>query len=284
MDFFVNGIGSGSIDPVDMKAPVGPCITGIIDMRHDAENVLKGYVIEEGVIPPAIGKSLQIVLKSGSSIIGSEPENLTSMQSFNRRWRQIKSAVGGYYTGAISHTQTYLVMSHDDNTGQLELFHNRLKIDYKGVGSSDIVAELNKVLEKATLKANGTYIPSPLWTKPLGRGLVTVHPIGGCGMGKDGKSGVINHKGQVFIGNSDNTHEGLYVCDGAIIPTALGVNPFFTICALTERICEYAAKDRGWTIDYGLVKEPIDFSKPLKSYERNEPLMRRPANYELEGG
>lgn len=284
MDHFVNGIGSGNIDPANMKAPVGPCITGVIDMRRDAENVLQGYVIEEGVVPPAMGKSFQVVLKSGSTTIGSKPD-ITYSESASRKWRQVKSAFGGYYTGATSHTQTYLVMSHDDNTGQLELVNDRLKIDNKGVGASDTVKKLNKVLEEATLKAKGTYIPSPLWTKPLGRGLVTVHPIGGCNMGKDGKFGVINHKGQVFIGNSKDVHEGLYVCDGAIIPTALGVNPFFTICALAERICEYAAKDRDWTINYGLIGRQIDYNRPLVSYEQNEPdLIKRPRNHELEGG
>src|SRR4051812_45590400 len=117
MDFFVNGIGSGSIDPIDMKAPVGPCINGIIDMRNDAKNVLEGYVIEEGVIPPAAARFSQVVFKAGSSVIGSEPGNLAYSQFLNRKWRQIKSAFGGYYTGSTSHTQTYLVMSHDDNTG-----------------------------------------------------------------------------------------------------------------------------------------------------------------------
>ena len=29
-------------------------------------------------------------------------------------------------------------------------------------------------------------------------------------------------------------HEGLYVADGAIVPTSLGVNPFFTISAMTK--------------------------------------------------
>ncbi|CAB4385335.1 unnamed protein product [Rhizophagus irregularis] len=284
LDHFVNGIGSGNIDPANMKAPVGPCITGVIDMRRDAENVLQGYVIEEGVVPPAMGKSFQVVLKSGSTAIGSKPD-ITYSESASRKWRQVKSAFGGYYTGATSHTQTYLVMSHDDNTGQLELVNDRLKIENKGVGASDTVKKLNKVLEEATLKAKGTYIPSPLWTKPLGRGLVTVHPIGGCNMGKDGKFGVINHKGQVFIGNSKDVHEGLYVCDGAIIPTALGVNPFFTICALAERICEYAAKDRDWSINYGLIGRQIDYNRPLVSYEQNEPdLIKRPRNHELEGG
>ncbi|CAG8546209.1 1672_t:CDS:10 [Funneliformis mosseae] len=286
MDNFVNGVGSGDRVASGLDAPVGPCITGIIDMRRDAENVLKGYVIEEGAIPLAVGKAFQIFLKSGSTLVGSKPKNLTYSQSFNRRWRQIRSAIGGFYTGAISHTQTYLIMSHDDNTGQLELVNDRLNMEYKGVGTSDTVMELNKVLEDATTLVNGTYIPSPLWSKFLGRGMVTVHPIGGCGMGKDGNSGVVNHKGQVFIGEGNDVHEGLYVCDGAVIPTALGVNPFFTISAFSERICEYAAKDRGWTIDYDLVNKPIDFNHPLKSYEQNERdlIKRQRKCHELDGG
>ena len=31
-------------------------------------------------------------------------------------------------------------------------------------------------------------------------------------------------------------HQGLYVADGSVIPTALGVNPYMTIGALSERI------------------------------------------------
>ena len=46
-------------------------------------------------------------------------------------------------------------------------------------------------------------------------------------------------------------HEGLIVCDGALVPAALGVNPFATITALAERSVELAAKKRGIRIDMG---------------------------------
>ncbi len=47
-------------------------------------------------------------------------------------------------------------------------------------------------------------------------------------------------------------HAGLYVCDGAAMPGAVGVNPLLTITAVAERACALLAADRGWTIDYTL--------------------------------
>jgi choline dehydrogenase-like flavoprotein len=55
--------------------------------------------------------------------------------------------------------------------------------------------------------------------------------------------------GEVFQGEGRAVHEGLIVCDGALVPAALGVNPFATITALAERSVELAAKKRGIDID-----------------------------------
>lgn len=48
-------------------------------------------------------------------------------------------------------------------------------------------------------------------------------------MGTRPDNSVVDHRGEVW------GHPGLYVCDGSTIPTALGVNPSMTICALAER-------------------------------------------------
>lgn len=57
----------------------------------------------------------------------------------------------------------------------------------------------------------------------------TAHILGGCIMGQDSNTGVIDSQHQVF------GYPGLYVCDGSVIPANLGVNPSLTIAALAER-------------------------------------------------
>jgi cholesterol oxidase len=54
-------------------------------------------------------------------------------------------------------------------------------------------------------------------------------------MGASRDEGVVNEYGEVW------GYPNLYVADGAIIPTALGVNPSATIGALAERIAEHIA-------------------------------------------
>lgn len=71
-------------------------------------------------------------------------------------------------------------------------------------------------------------------------------------MSKDGSgaSGVTNHKGQLLVGSATECYAGIVVVDGAVVPLALGANPFATITALAERSVGEIAKEAGIHIDY----------------------------------
>jgi cholesterol oxidase len=272
-DEAIHGVGCGNAHPGD-HAPVGPCITSVIDLRNQP-NLNDGMVIEEGSIPGALAHFLPGALSATAADIGqSQPVGL--VKQLQRREREAESLVAGSYRGAVDHTQVYLVMTHDDSNGRMTLEGDRVRVKWPGVGTQPIFQRVNERLKQASDALGGIYVHNPVWTKWLRNNLVTVHPLGGAVMADSAESGVVNHKGQVFSGTAGTgVHDGLYVADGAVIPLALGVNPLLTISAVAERTCALIAQDRGWTIDYTLPSVPkavpaaavgVEFTETMKGF------------------
>jgi cholesterol oxidase len=268
----VNGIGFGDHDVGELPA-VGPCIAGIVDIREQDE-LGQGLVIEEGVIPGAISVVLAKVFGIAAGMLGNDTDD--GLADFYReRKRELQALLGGAYRGSLHNTLTYLVMTHDDSNGQVVLQDDRARVNWAGVGSQPIFARVSELLERATAGLGGTYLRNPIWTKLFGHDLVTVHPLGGCPMGEDAASGVVDHKGRVFSGTEgEGVHDGLYVMDGSIIPRSLGVNPLFTISAVAERACALMALDKGWTLPYDLPSMPAQAGAAARTGVRFTETMR----------
>ncbi|KAF9961326.1 hypothetical protein BGZ65_010886 [Modicella reniformis] len=267
----VYGVSMGDEDPKKFEHKVGPVITGLIDYR-DAPNVMDGYVVEEGAIPAQAAfflRSIYQVMSENSSKSTKTAQDLSFQEKIGRNVREWSSYLAGVYRGAMANTQTFLIMSHDDARGELQLQDDRIRIHWPGVGSSRSFSRLDALVEPLAEAVRGTYVRNPL-TVATDDAIVTVHPIGGCGIGRTAADGVINHKGQVFTGQGDEVYEGLYVMDGAVMPISLGVNPFLTISGLAERACTLLTRDRGWTINYDPAVNPIDFKKPRFPIPYNE--------------
>jgi len=264
-----NAIGRENPSPYN---PIGPTITSVIDCREGNDNPLDGFVIEEGAIPHALAPLFQAMLDLMPG--KKEPKDETLVERTQAALARYGSRFLGPYfkNGAVERTQVYLVMSHDSNQAVLSLKDDKPMLEFLGVSRSHHVKKLNKLLERATEAVGGTLVQSPFY-ELLGQ-QITVHPIGyvtsrslpppcatmsehslilncsGACMARDntGRTGVTNHVGQVFTGRESETHEGLIVTDGSVIPTALGANPFATIAALAERSVEAYAASQGLTI------------------------------------
>jgi cholesterol oxidase len=254
----------------------GPCICGIIDLR-DGGPLENGMVIEEGALPSPLAPLLRTTFAALAAAVGKVPQgslralNPADGRATDGRWS------GGPRRGALRNLQTFLVMAHDDAAGKLCLQDDRLRIRWPGVGRQEVFQRINARLEEATCALHGRYVPNPVWTESVNHGLMTVHPLGGCRMAESAENGVVDHRGQVFAGTEgDDVHPGLYVCDGAIVPRAVGVNPLLTISALAERCCTLIAEERGWTISYALPSRParpaaeprvgIRFTETMRGY------------------
>jgi cholesterol oxidase len=222
------------------RHPVGPCITGLIDCRDPDQPLDEGIIIEEGAIPGALAH----LMPEAFAAACEEQSLLRQLKG------RIQAIVEGAYHGPIARTQTFLVMGHDDGGGKMELEKDKLRIRWPGVGGQPVFARINDTLKKASETVHGSFIPNPVWHEMLRQPLITVHPLGGCPMGSSAADGVVDHIGTVFSGTGAETHPGLYVSDGSIIPVPLGVNPLLTISALAERAAVAIAALSGLSVTY----------------------------------
>jgi choline dehydrogenase-like flavoprotein len=92
-----------------------------------------------------------------------------------------------------------------------------------------------RLMQDVAVALGGELRLNPDWTahqRP-----VTVHCLGGCAMADAAANGVTDPNGKVW------GTRGLYVLDGAAIPSSLGLNPSTTIAAIAERNVRKALAD-----------------------------------------
>jgi cholesterol oxidase len=126
----------------------------------------------------------------------------------------------------------YLGMGTDAADGRMGLSGGNMEIKWDSSRSREMFTEMENAMKELSRGIGGKYMTSILWGWPF-RKLLTAHPLGGCVMSDDRNEGVVNEFGEVW------NYPNLYVSDGAIIPTALSVNPSATISALSERIADH---------------------------------------------
>ena len=234
----VLGYGRTSAQPGE-AVPPGPTIVSAISYDGNLP-ITDRMTVEDLSFPSAYvlgAKAAFALLHGEDTVTGNEAA---------QRQRVLTDAdlLHPYKTdGALNHTMLYLVMAHDDARGTMVFDapwyepDGRMKIEWDGAGREIIFTRINEELRRHARALQSSFIPNPLWDMFKTRHLITAHPLGGCTMGEDYLHGAADEFGRVFSGDG-SVHDGLFVCDGSLIPSALNVNPFLTISAITERAVE----------------------------------------------
>ena len=164
-----------------------------------------------------------------------------------------------------------LLMGRDASQGRLILdHHNQAAVDWDNRANRYLYRAEGQVGRAVARMLGGRASDAPTWS--LLRRAVTVHGLGGVPMGSDHAHGVIDEYGEV------HGHRGLYVVDGAAVPSATGVNPSASILAMAERNVERAIRrmigDERWEApempDVTPADVPEDRAMQLMSIQRQE--------------
>ena len=221
----------------DPRTDYGPSMTSVLDYTDEHR-----FLLADGGLPSNFGGLLEIVRALDDAVHGwrglllrakrlATRVGLSDQPITHRHLRPQSSR-------PVKDSLVFLMIGRDAADGQMRLtpLLKRFDIRWSRQGSETLFEAMKKVTDQLA-RGVGAEPFFALDTWPLSQ-YITVHPLGGCPMADDPQLGVVDDAGKV------HGYDGLYVLDGSIVPTALGVNPSKTIAALAERGVERLVGER----------------------------------------
>jgi cholesterol oxidase len=218
----------------DARHDVGPVMTSALDYTAD-----RRLILADGGLPPGFDGILDVaravrIVRGWRRVLLWLRELLARIGWTDQpmRPRELKLPEGDRPKTPNRDALIFLMFGRDAADGRMRLtpLLRRFDIRWSEAGSAQLFADLRRTADELGRAADATLFYA-LEGGPLGK-FMTVHPLGGCPMGDDPALSVVDDGGAV------RGYPGLYVLDGSIVPTSLGVNPSKTIAALAERAVE----------------------------------------------
>jgi cholesterol oxidase len=208
----------------------GPVITSAI--RYPGEH-LRGYYIEDGGYPNFLNWVIESLdapgeLRRATTFVYRRLKNWILDRPVSNISGEMSALVGT--TLRSSNTLPLLGMGRDVPDGRLSIAGGYLRNDWSTKTSETYYAAVRASMKRLAARLDAHYRDEPLW---YFRRNVTVHPVGGCPMGRTPEEGVTDANGQVF------NWPGLSIADGSVMPGPVGPNPSFTIAALADRFSDW---------------------------------------------
>lgn len=225
--------------PESPRAQIKPGPTIVSSIQYDRSRPFPERITIEdfALVPSALVDTYRHLLPPLAGLTGEDMDHGLADKA-HELGRVAKDQVTWSPDGALNHSMVYLVMAIDDAKGRLLLNDKgRLRIDWPSVHKDPIFEKIEHELKEHARTLGGTYVHLERPKIFDANNLITAHPLGGCDLGDDPGSGVVDPDGRVFEAGG-GVHEGLFVVDGAVVPMPVAVNPFLTISAVAERIAE----------------------------------------------
>jgi cholesterol oxidase len=223
----------------DAHTDYGPVMTSRIDYwdRHR-------LMVADGALPPHFTGLLN-VLRGEAALIGWRKHVLLRLKylavllGLSDRLVTPRNVKLDLDAEPVDDSLVFLMLGQDAADGRMRLtpLFRRFDIQWSERRSKPLFDAMKRTSGELARAADAEAFFA-LGAGPLGKD-ITVHPLGGCPMSEDPADGVVDAHGRV------HGHPGLHVSDGAIVPTALGVNPSETIAALAERNVEQLVRGGG---------------------------------------
>ena len=281
----VRAVADESTSPAARR--VGPTITAALDHRSGDPNT--DVSIQELAVPGPLRQLFEEIFATARTLHSLDERDDAPHVAGEADRNAVDHA-------AFKRTLPIALIGRDAAKGELVPCHlddpdgdGGVQVQWKNAGRDPrFDAHLDRAHALLASGPAGRLLPNPVWklmsdeaARRLGldRGpLLTVHPLGGCPMGDDVASGVVDHLGQVFDPDRPGEpYPGLVVLDGSIVPISLGINPALTIAALSLRAIEQL-RDRHWGLaGAGLAGMPKAAQNPRpRPVFRNLPPAARP--------
>jgi cholesterol oxidase len=235
-DLFAVMLGARRADgkPRELAPGRGPSITQTIHVPDETAGgeTVGGFYLQEAISPDFLSWAVEFAWTPGliKRAFCAALDWLESRGGDPNMSDEVARLIGD---GALSSSSLPLLgMGRDVPSGKMRLDEEGkyLEVDW-GAGANDAYfARLERVVREVAGAMGG---PIGMTSKGKRR-TFTVHPLGGCPMGRDASDGVVDAWGRVMHAQG-GVVPGLYVADGSVMPGPVGPNPSLTIAALSDR-------------------------------------------------
>lgn len=227
---------TGTRGPRRLNGSFGPVITSAIRMADAADGPPgsgRGFYIEDAGYPAFLSwivetASRWALIKRVVDLTVKRLKSLLRIQLDTNLSAEMSRLLGPCSVSSCS--VPLLGMGRDVPNGRLFLDGKHLQNDWQIEVSGPYFDRMRDTMKQIAKNWDARFVDNLIWY--FGKRVITVHPLGGCPMGRTEEEGVVDAWGEVF------NHPGLYVADGAVMPGPTGANPALTIAALADRFAE----------------------------------------------